>query len=113
MAEKFAFFNESKGSEYVVVCANDTKKSPKFQEDAKAAVAQATEDTPNNQNYTQFICILFWVTNSVDIYHLSFDLIWCEEAKLTDYWIKEGTPKRYRSNKSSFYLLLSLYLSAL
>ena len=70
MAEKFAFFNESKGSEYVVVCANDTKKSPKYQEDA-----QATENAPNNQNYTQFFCILFRVTNSVDIYHPNFDLM--------------------------------------
>ena len=50
-AEKFTFLNEYKGSEDVAVCGNDTGKSYKFQEAAKAAVAQAVVDATNNYNY--------------------------------------------------------------
>ncbi|KAL1807266.1 hypothetical protein DCAR_0833132 [Daucus carota subsp. sativus] len=52
-AENFTFFDEYKGPEDVAVCGNGTGKSSKFQEAAKAAVAQAVVDAPNNQNYAR------------------------------------------------------------
>lgn len=52
-AENYTFFDEYKGPDDRAVCGNGTGKSSKFLEAAKAAVAQAVADAPNNQNYAR------------------------------------------------------------
>ncbi|WJX62014.1 Cell division control protein 2 [Trifolium repens] len=49
----YSFFNEYKGPEDSVVCANTTMKNSGFQAAAKQAVLRAVQDAPNNKGYAR------------------------------------------------------------